>query len=57
MPNHLENVIRRTVVDDNDFSLTVRLRQGALEAPGRKCCLLVTGDDHRYKRCLFLARS
>ena len=30
-PNHLENVIRRTVVDDNDFSLTVRLRQGALD--------------------------
>src|SRR4030095_12539083 len=55
--NYLKNIIRRTVVNDNDFSLTVRLLQGALESSRQKICLLVTGNDHRYKRCLFLAPS
>ena len=41
MPNHLENVIRRTVVNDNDFSLTnasARRRSRELQAENLPAC-------------------
>ena len=54
-PHHLSNVVWRTVVHDYDFSLGIRLRQYALDRFRQKMRLVVTGNDHRYKRFFALA--
>ena len=45
----LSRVVGRTVVNDDDFMLGMRLRQHALDRFGQETSLLVTGDDDGHE--------